>query len=278
MGGENSMLGFGAPPERTIDGAIISRNRSWGISALFVLVLSVFGLFSIYATDVIWMTRNGILVNATVLENHAKGTENDPQYYAWVAYTPVPSGTSPPTEIRTELRNEGAYEIGSAISIYYHPRDLKYVQMYYFPEDWVVLYLIWGVIWSVGAWLGFNLIRRMRGDIVFVPIPEHIDYTPTAAEDAEFDRNQAAGTPVIRALVDGKWVHLKGKALEDEQAENRKTLKTFMAVGVLCMVFGAGSLAFWMALPVAIFAVILFVLGAGFFTVGYFALRQEKRR
>jgi hypothetical protein len=272
------MFGFGAPPERTIDGAIISRNRSWVISALFVLALAVLGLFSIFAVDVIWMARNGILVNATVLENRAEGTENDPRYYALIAYTPAPSGASPPVEIRTELHHEGTYKEGSAISIYYHPTDLKYVQIYYFPEDWLVLYSIWGLIWSAVVWLGFNLVRRLRGKIVFLPTPEDLEYTPTAAEDAEFDRNQAAGTPVIGALIDGKWVQLKGKALDDEQAENRKTLRIFMAVGVLCMLVGAGLLAFWMVLPALFFAIILLTLGAGFFILGYFALRQEKRR
>jgi hypothetical protein len=102
------------------------------------------------------------------------------------------------------------------------------------------------------------------------PEPDPVDYTPPAAEDAEFDRNKAAGAPKVRALVDGKWITLKGKALEDSLREDRRSDWKFLAAGLGLMLLAIACLftGLWF------FAPFLLPLGAAFSFGGYSGLRD----
>jgi uncharacterized membrane protein len=105
------------------------------------------------------------------------------------------------------------------------------------------------------------------------PQPDDIEYTPTAAEDAAYDRAKAAGDLPIMGEVDGKWVKLKGKDLEEAQRDFRRGDWMFMTFGVisllLAIAFLAGGLWF--------FSIFLFPFGAASFYAGYMSARTQSR-
>jgi hypothetical protein len=268
------MFGIGGPPQRTKEGAIISQFPTWIVTLMFLATLAGVGQLLFTAGDVVWMSQRGVLVSARVVSNRAEVTKKKTFYHALIAYTPDPTGAAPPTEVRVELPDEGAYLEGSEIYIFYDPDDLKHVRRYYFTEDWLSLAILFGLVGVAGALLGHNLHRRRRREIVTIPTPpetDSVDYTPTAAEDAEYDRNKAAGTPKVRALVDGKWITLKGKALEDSLRDDRRSDWKFLAAGLGLMLLAIAFLfnGLWFFSP------FLFPLGAAFSFVSYLGLRDS---
>jgi hypothetical protein len=91
-------------------------------------------LFLTTAGDALWLGQRGVLVNAKVVSNREAVSRNKTDHYAVIAYIPVLNGSAPPTEVRVELPDEGAYAEGSEIAIFYDPTDLKHVRRAYFTQ------------------------------------------------------------------------------------------------------------------------------------------------
>lgn len=263
------MFGIGAPPELNRDGAVISKRPTWRIAVIFIVMLVGALVFASAAIDAIWFSQHGVLVNGKVVSNRSEGTGEDAVYYALVAYTPESNGAATMAEVRTELPDIGAYVEGSAISILYDPDDVKNIRRYYFAEDWFGLAFLVGLFGVPCTLLGFNLLQRSRGDVIYVsppPEPDYAGYTPTAKEDAEYDRNLAAGELPIYGEVKGKWSKLQGKDLDEARRDFRKEDRTFFAIGLLFVALSIASLILGMWFV----SVIFFPLGAIFCLLSYF--------
>jgi hypothetical protein len=274
------VFGTGSPQERTRDGAVISKTDTFFVAVIFLALLaSLLSNVFVLAND-IWMSRYGILSTGTVVSNRIDRSGDHGLTFAMIAYTPLVTGSKPQNEVRAELIDEGWIEVGTSIPITYDPGNLSYVRVAPILLDWSLIMIIC-LFALIEVVLGHNLIRRLRGQIVYPREPEHVDYTPTAAEDAEFDRNQAAGTSALMAEVDGKWIRLKGKALKDSQREDRQSDRAFMAVGIIFLLTAIGGLTVGLVRPSGfewtdlILPFFCFPFGAGFCFVAYHALRQN---
>jgi hypothetical protein len=278
------VFGFGEVPKLNRDGAVISHTKTFDVVLLFLLLLCVSLVAIVDTADAVWMSREGIFVNATVISNRNEESYRSTQTHTLIAFTPETAGSTLPKEVRAELRDTGGYLEGSEMSILYDPANHTHVRLPIATGDWLgqwALFLLGLLVLLPGR----NLIQRHRGDIVYEPDPRYsdgVDYTPTAAEDAEFDRNQAAGTPVIMATVDGEWVKLEGEALEDSLQEDRRTLWVFMSIAILCLLIGLGLLAFSLTQsfsvgwPALVFSLFLLFFGGSFFYVSLTGLRQGR--
>jgi hypothetical protein len=265
------MFGIGDTPELTKDGAIISRDKTWFIAVLFLVSLYVVSLIGITITDGIWMSRNGVLVNGTIVGNRTEGTGDRMRFFAMIAYTPEQSGASPPTEIRAELPTEGAYIEGTVISIYYDPGNVKRIQLYNYPEDWYALAFVFVFAMVPFIWLSNNLRRRLNRDIVYIPPPpDPEDYTPTAEEDAEYDRNFAAGRLPEYGEVNGKWAKLPGPGLDTKQLGTDNFKWIFLFAGAFTLLTGLAFLTvgLWFVSIILIPAGAIFCYGAYFLFSG----------
>jgi hypothetical protein len=128
------MFGIRGPPQRTKDGAVISKVPTWFVTLFFLATLLGVALLLTTAGDALWLGQRGVLVNAKVVSNREAVSRNKTDHYAVIAYIPVLNGSAPPTEVRVELPDEGAYAEGSEIAIFYDPTDLKHVRRAYFTQ------------------------------------------------------------------------------------------------------------------------------------------------
>jgi hypothetical protein len=111
------------------------------------------------------------------------------------------------------------------------------------------------------------------GGVPTTAVPDNSDYMPTAAEDAEYDRNKAAGDPGIMGEVDGKWVKLKGEDLDEAIRDFRRGDWTFLAIGMVSLI-AAVVLVMSGAWFVAIF---LFPFGAAFCFASIAGFKEQSR-
>jgi hypothetical protein len=141
-------------------------------------------------------------------------------------------------------------------------------------QDWLAFAFLIGLFGVAGALVGHNLLRRRRAEIVYgppPPEPDGGDYTPTAAEDADYDRNKAAGSLPIYGEVNGRWGKLRGKDLEEAQRDFRRTDWIFLGVGLGSMLLAIGF--FFGGLWVA--SLLLLPFGALFCYASYLSLRHR---
>jgi hypothetical protein len=234
------------------DAARQSAIPTWVFVAAFALLLAVFIPVLSYLADSIQLARTGTKVEATVISNRAEGTGESTLFYTLVEYQTLKTERALPTAVRAELREEGAHELGSKILIQYAPDDYARIQAVFEPWEWQMSFGFLGIFALIFGFIGHNILRRVRGDVIYVrpsPTLEREYYVPTAEEDAQFDRNQAAGTPVIMGEVDGKWQKLTGADLEAAQKEFRQDSWIFLAFGIVAIVIGLGGLGFGLLRP-----------------------------
>ncbi len=267
------MFGLNEPVERTACGAVISRNSTRYTIFAWFFTLIVLVLSAILTLNSMRMERDGIFVNGIVVSNRALGNSTDPTIYTTVKFTPEISGNAPAAEVMAELTSDTGYEEGAEISIHYDPADTKKIQLYQTRTESYFMLLGPFLCLLLLLAVSFNLLKRMRGDIVYVPNPQdtgELDYTPTAKEDAEYDRNKASGKSVFFGLVDGKWGRLSGKALAEAEREGAKETKKLGAAGmcmilaaILCVIYGGMD-------PIALFFAFVFsFLGIVFCVLAY---------
>lgn len=255
-------------------GTKISRDSTRFMVFLWFCTLLLFSLSVILVLDSAQMVRDGIFVNAVVVSNRTEENSTGRQFYSTVAFTPEAQGSVPPVQVRAELTSETGFIEGSEVSILYNPADINHIQLFQTRTDIYLSLLSPIICLLLLLMVSFNLLMRMRGDVVFVPDPEdtgELNYTPTAEEDAEYDRNKAASVSVIYGEVDGKWGKLFGKALRDANREERSDLKKFRAIGVgmilaaiLCVILGGGLNTFAL-----LFAFTFSFLGIVFCVIGF---------